>query len=167
MKNLVINLKPLGLIIVLFSLQFTLWPQETSELFTPVDKMDVVLSSEEEERLTNQESNLAYRNVQLVRVGTLIDFLSDRELSFNIPGLDVGYSADVKEFEYESADNYKWRGNLFDFDGSIVLFSENGNVFGHIVIENQEYSIQTLGSESVFLEYDMDYVLKRKCAVDE
>ncbi|MCF6341923.1 MAG: zinc-dependent metalloprotease [Bacteroidales bacterium] len=141
--------------------------QINNQLFTPVDKQSDVLTTEEEARLSNQESNPLFKSVQLFITGDITDFLSNGELTFNIPGQELEYIAQVKQFEYDSSTNYKWRGTLIDYEGTIVIYNENGKVFGHIVVDSNEYAMQTLGNASVVLEYDMEYLLQRKCGNEE
>ncbi|MCF6171282.1 MAG: T9SS type A sorting domain-containing protein [Bacteroidales bacterium] len=101
--------------------------QINNQLFTPVDKQSDVLTTEEEARLSDQESNPLFKSVQLFITGDITDFLSNGELTFNIPGQELEYIAQVKQFEYDSSTYYKWRGNLIDHDGTIVIYNENGS----------------------------------------
>lgn len=168
MKNFTVkSLNAAILLTFLLLFQLTVFAQEQQQLFNPISTFETTLSADDELRLSNQETNPVYKNTQLIQVGVLTDFLSGRYLTFNIPDEDITYTAQVKEFEFESSVNYKWRGELIDYEGRIVLFNENGNVFGHIVVEGQEYSIQSIGKESVFLEYDMDLLLQQKCGNED
>jgi len=154
------------LLTVFFFLTILTFAQDQQHLFKPLEKHESTLSSKNELRFDRQKTNPIYKSAQLIEVGAITDFLSGRYLTFNIPGKQRLYTAQVQEFEFDSFDNYIWRGELIDYEGRIVLFSEGGNVFGHLVVEGQEYSIQSIGEESVFLEYDMNIVLKQKCAIN-
>lgn len=160
-------MKRLYLFTIIFLFNLAMFAQEKQQLFEPMGVQKVNWSSDEELRFSKQETNPVYKSVQLVKIGAIADFISGRYLTFSIPGKQLTYTAQVQEFKYESPVNYIWRGKIVDYEGRVVLFSEGGNVFGHIVIEGQEYSIQSIGDESVFLEYDMNLVLKQKCASDE
>ena len=145
----------------------TIFAQTEEKLFTPINISQVNLTSTEEIRLNHIENNSAFINTQLVSLGNIVDFLTDRVLTFYIPGQELEYTALVNEFEYFSSSEYLWKGNMIDHDGNIALFCRNGGVFGHISIDSIEYSIQTIGDASIFIEYDMDTLRMQKCGNED
>jgi hypothetical protein len=165
MKNLKIkNMKKVSLIVFLLSLQFALFAQTKGDYITPIDKQSVNLNEIQKTKFGSLERNPVYRSIQFVELGELQDFITNGELTFNIPGTEEKYVALVKEFEYISSKDYVWKGNLTDQYGSIVIFCEKGSIFGHIVIENQEYDIQVFDKNNVFIEFDTEYLSKSSCS---
>jgi len=159
-------MKKVSLIVFLLSLQFALFAQTKGDYITPIDKQSVNLNEIQNTKFGRLEKNPEYRKIQFVETGKLQDFINNSVLTFNIPGVEEKYLALVKEFKYISPNDYVWKGNLIDQYGSIVIFCEKGHVFGHIVIENQEYEIQSFDDKSVFIEFDHEYLLKSKCGLE-
>lgn len=167
MKNLTVKkMKMSILIVILLSLQFALFAQNKSDYITPIDKINVNLAENQERKLERLENNPEYKSIQFVEIGKLQDFIDNSELTFNIPGTEGKYVALVKEFDYTSPNDFIWKGDLIDLYGSIVIFNEKGNMFGHIIIENQEYEFQSFDDKTVFIEFDHEYLSKSKCGID-
>jgi|AntRauTorcE11898_2_1112593.scaffolds.fasta_scaffold05897_1 hypothetical protein len=166
MKNLMAKrMKMSSLIVILFSLQFALFAQTQGDYITPIDIQSVNLNEIQKTKFERLEKNPEYKSLQFVEIGKLQDYIKNSELTFNIPGKGEEYVALVKEFEYTSPTEYVWKGDLIDQYGSIVVFCEKGNVFGHIVIENQEYEFQSFEDKTIFIEFDHEYLSKSKCGV--
>ncbi len=159
-------MKVSSLILILLSLQFALFAQTKSDYITAINRQDVNLNETQKTKLVRLEKNPEYKSLQFVEIGKLQDFITNSELTFNIPGKGEDYVALVNEFEFTSPTNYVWKGILIDQYGSIVIFCEKDNVFGHIVIENQEYEFQSFDDKTIFIEFDHEYLSKSKCSVE-
>lgn len=159
------RMKMSGLIMILLSLQFALFAQTKGDYIKPLDKQSVNLNEIQKSKFERLEKNPEYKSLQFVEIGKLQDFIKNSELTFNIPGKGEEYVALVKEFEYTSPTDYVWKGNLIEQYGSIVVFCEKGNVFGHIVTENQEYEFQSFDDKTIFIEFDHEYLSKSKCGI--
>jgi hypothetical protein len=140
-----------------------LFAQTQSDYITPIDIQSVNLDEIQLTHFERLEKNPEYRSIQFVEIGKLQDFINNSELTFNIPGEEERYVALVKEFEFSSPDDYIWKGDLIDQYGSIVIFCEKGKVFGHIVIENQEYDIQIFDEKNLFIAYNTEYISSLNC----
>lgn len=164
MKKITVKrMKMSSLIVILLSLQFALFAQTKSDYITEIDKLNVNLTENQKTKLERLESNPEYKSIQFVEIGKLLDFIDNSELTFNIPSIEEKYVALAKEFDYTSPDEYIWKGDLIDQCGNIVIFCEKGNVFGHIIVENQEYEFQSFDDKTIFVEYDSKYIYKSKC----
>lgn len=160
------RMKISSLIVILFSLQFALFAQTQGDYITPINIQSINLNEVQKTKFERLEKNPEYKSLQFVEIGKLQDFINNSELTFNIPGKGEEYLALVKEFKYASPNDYVWKGNLIGQYGSIVVFCEKGNVFGHIVIENQEYEFQSFDDNTIFIEFDHEYLSKSKCGVE-
>lgn len=152
-----------SIIVFSFLISNLLFAQNTGDFFTPIDHQSVNLSDSEQKKLENLEKNPAYKDIQFVDIGELHNFITNGEMTFNIPKTEKKYEARVKEYEYNSPDDYIWKGNLQDQYGSIVVFCEKGRTFGHIVIENKEYEFQTFNDKNIFIKFNMEYLNKSRC----
>lgn len=103
-----------------------------------------------------------YRKIKSIKLGKITDHLIANNLHFNIPDKKGEFKARVTEFKYMSESDFVWKGDLTDGYGNITIICENGKVFGHIVIENQDYEIQDIDGSTLFFEFDNEYISKNK-----
>jgi len=162
MQNLSITfLKRITILLLFLSMQITVFAQD--QFISVINKQILNLTEAQASKLNKLEGNHVYKSIDFVRIGKIEELLTNGELYIDLPNQNGSFTAHVKEFEYKSEKEYVWKGDIIDYDGNIVIFCQKGEIFGHIVFENKEYEIQTFGNNTIFIEIDMNYVLKSKC----
>ncbi len=151
----------LVLVLLFLSMKITLFAQ--NQFIEAISEESLNLTKIQTSKLKKLEANPVYKNINFVRMGKIENFISNGELEINIPGQKESFIALVKEFDYYSETEYIWKGNIIDYYGNVVIFCQDGKIFGHIVIENHEFEIQTFENNTIFIEIDTEYVLKSKC----
>jgi hypothetical protein len=162
MKNSSITfLKRITILLLFLSMQITVFAQ--NQFISVINKQILNLTEVQTSKLNKLEGNPVYKSIDFVRIGKIEELLTNGELYIDLPNQNGSFTAHVKEFEYKSEKEYVWKGDIIDYDGNIVIFCQKGEIFGHIVFKNKEYEIQSFGNNTIFIEIDMNYVLKSKC----
>ncbi len=155
------------IVILLMSFQFNLLAQNQNLFITPINKRTIELTEKQNYRFQKLTGNPVCKNIEFVNIGRIEDFTTNGELSINIPGREEQYTAVVQEFDYFSENEYIWKGNFVDYYGNVVIFCQEGEVFGHIILGKEEFEIQTLDNNNVFLEINTKHVSKFRCGNNE
>jgi len=134
-----------------------------NQFISEISKEKISLTKTQKSKLRKLERNPVYKSISFVEFSRIENFVSNGKLELSIPGRKEGYVARVEEFKYTSETEYVWKGNFVNNDGNIVIYCKKGEIFGHIMLNNEEFDFQTLGKNNIFIKIDKERVLKAKC----
>ncbi|MBI9033330.1 MAG: zinc-dependent metalloprotease [Bacteroidales bacterium] len=118
-----------------------------------VDPAGVKLDRKQLNIVNNLQNATTTSSLQFITLGNPALHISNGNLTVNLPGQGA-FTAHVRDFEFESPSDYKWYGVFPETTGSITLFCESGNIFGHIRADGIEYDIQKIGTYNILIKYD-------------
>lgn len=136
--------------------------QKKSSFITIADTRLFPLNDSVTQKIEKLKKIPVYRKIKCIRLGKITDHLIANNLHFNIPDKKGEFKARVTEFKYMSENDFVWKGDLTDGYGNITIICENGKTFGHIIIENQDYEMQDVDGNTLFIEFDDEYISKNK-----
>jgi hypothetical protein len=128
-------------------------------------KEKVVLNQEHKQKFENLLMDSTYKSLTFIEIGNLKSFVNSGVLTFKLPGRHGNIVAKVKDFEFNSESDFVWKGDLVNSEGNISLFCEDGNIFGSINVDNNIYEIQDFDGTLLLVEYNNEYLSKRKVTV--
>jgi len=134
-----------------------------NQFISEISKEKISLTKTQKSKLRKLERNPVYKSISFVEFSRIENFVSNGKLELNIPERKEKYIARVEEFRYSSEKEYVWKGDFVNNEGNIVIYCKKGEIFGHIMLNNEEFDFQTFGKNNIFIKIDKERVLKAKC----
>jgi len=126
------------------------------------------LSQEQQQKLQKLEGREHFKDIQYVRLGSLPNIQKKGTLTFSVPGYPHRLVAESSRVSAQTDIDYKWSGSFRDRVGNITIVSKNGEVRGHIAVDDQVFEIYPLDDGThALVTLDTEILNQQVCATVE
>lgn len=146
----------------------TLSQELRTDFFTPVARSRNSLVPSQAQKLDRLENNTSVTQVTLVTIGDLKDYQQQGDFDFKLPGESQVIAARASKVETNSQGDFTWDGTVSEGQGSIILMSKGGAMFGHFAIDDRKLELWPLGDGLYALcELDFSKSVGVECATND
>ncbi|MBX2965202.1 MAG: zinc-dependent metalloprotease [Cyclobacteriaceae bacterium] len=138
--------------------------QSNADFFLPVSRDVNTLQLTQRNKLDILERGGRNRSVQLVNIKNLAQHQREGYFIFKLPGIQEHFISKATHVEIKSDEDFSWSGVLEDTPGTVTLISQNGELFGHIAVDDRKFELYPLGDELYALvEIDAAFLAGDEC----
>jgi hypothetical protein len=142
--------------------------QSNADFFLPVSKDLNALQIAQRDKLAVLERGGRNKSIQLVTISNLPQHQREGYFIFKLPGVQERLISKATHIEIKSDRDFSWSGVLEEIPGTVTLISQDGELFGHIAIDDRKFELYPLGNELYALaEIDPAFLAGNECATPD
>jgi len=161
------NLAKFILWVMIFTMPLIGFSQNQNEkLITPISSKEISLKEGQAKKLENINGNKLHKSVQYIKIGNLPKIANSNKgaIPVQIPGINKSFVAKPTCVEFRSDTDFIWKGEFIKADGSLIIICKNGEIFGHITLDDRVFEIHSFKKgKNILIEFDKEQLSKHTC----
>lgn len=138
--------------------------QSNADFFSLVSIDANTLQLTQRNKLDILERGGRNKSIQLVTIANLAQHQREGYFIFKLPGVQERLISKATHIEIKSDRDFSWSGVLEEIPGTITLISQDGELFGHIAVDDRKFELYPLGNELYALaEIDPGFLAGDEC----
>lgn len=139
--------------------------QDVNDFFVVSSRGKSTLLPAQQRKLEMLEKNGNTKSIHLVTIKNLIEHQKEGYFRFKLPGIPNVIISKADHVETNSAKDFSWSGTMVDRLGTVTLVSKDGELFGHIAVEDRKFELWPIGEKLYALtELDTSVLNSEECA---
>jgi hypothetical protein len=102
---------------------------QQNDFITPITASSTLKS---DVRLVKFENKSFIKEIQIVKIASLKNFIKDKKIKISIPGISKKLTIDITNLEAESEETFTCFGQFENFEGEFILISKNNKMTAYI-----------------------------------
>lgn len=151
---------------VIFSLITGAEAQDVAaDFFIQLSQSNVTLLIGQQKKIQKLNSGSRNKSVNLVSIGNFAQHQKEGYFLFRLPGVKDKLLSKAIHIETKSDRDFSWSGLLEGIPGTVTLISQNGELFGHIAVDDRKFELYPLGEQLyAIVEINPVFLAGEECA---
>jgi Metallo-peptidase family M12 len=131
---------------------------QLNDFITPITTNSTQKS---DSRLTKFENKSFVKQIQIVKMASLKNFIKDKKIKISIPGISKKLTIDITNLEAETEETFTCFGQFENYEGDFILLSKNNKMTAYIKYLDKTFEIYHNEDDThTLIEVDQEAVKK-------